>query len=252
MEKLHSQENKNKHLNPGVPAIITCLDIAENRNVPPISEEIEQVDLYCDPEEARRDGFIKEGERSYIFSPIDGFSKFSMEYANCTGIVAVGNDRETKENISFMSHQNPGYVFHGEQDVFIRDLNQRLSEIKQRCDVGTVDIVIFGGQYMEFKDVPSDHEMQKYMKGEYLESIKLLSEEIEKNFGFNPVVVAGPKLVAGHDFVVFNNENRRLYLTRGNTNDEFTKSFNANEIDLEKNSWKPGKIGMREYLKGSE
>jgi hypothetical protein len=249
MEKYNSQENNFKHLKVGIVPITTCLDTAGNGNIPELTGEVEQVDLYSNPEEARKDGFVKEGERSYVFSPIDNLSKFSVKFLNCTGIVAVGNDLETHQNISFMTHQNPGYFFYDEKEKFIEEFKQMLSKMKMRCEQGTVDIVIFGGQFMKFKEFADDHEAQKHMKGEYINSIKLVNDLIEREFGFSPTVVGGPKFDGGQDFVVFDNENRRLYLTRATKGLPFTGSFEAKDIDSKTGSWKAGEVSIKEYLR---
>lgn len=249
--KLQQQEEsgKKEYLNPGVPPIISCLDIAEGSSSPQLSGGIEQIDLYADPEKVRLDGFLKEGKMAYIISPIDNCSKFSIEYKNCTGIVAVGIDKETNENISFMSHQNPSYFLLDDKEKFVRDLNQRLFEMKERCEVGTVDIRIFGGQFLKVKEFDENHKIQDLFKGEYIASIKLLCNQVENQFGFSPDIVTGPKFDKGQDLVAFDNEKRRLYLTRGIKDSRFTNNFNAKEIDEHSNSWKPGEIGIDEYLK---
>jgi len=238
-----------KHLNPGVKPIMTCLDaLGQSGEAPKISGEIDQIDLYVSPEKARENGFLKEGERAYIISPIDSNSKFSADYKDCTGIVAVGIDSKTRENISFLSHQNPSYFLFAEKDDFIRDFNQRLIELKQRCELGTVDIVIFGGQFLKAKDFPDDHEVQKFFKDEYISSVELLSAQIEKQFGFQPTIVTGPKFEPGQDMVVFDNSNRRLYLFRAIANPQFTNSFKAHEAEFNSTDWKPGEISIDDYL----
>jgi len=250
MENFKSQEAErlDKHLNPDVKPIMACLDTVVQSKPPQLSGEIEQIDLYANPEKAREKGFIKEGERAYVISPIDNKNKFSEDYRDCTGIVAVGNDLITKENISFLSHQNPSYFLFAQKEKFIRDLNQRLAEIKGRCEPGTVDIVVFGGQYLKAQNFPDDHKVQKFFKEQYTLSIKLLSEQIEQQFDFSPAVITGPKFGKGQDVVAFDNLNRRLYLLRTSEQPLFTNSFDAKEVESSSVNWKPGEISLGEYL----
>jgi len=239
---------KSEHLNDGVKPIIACLETAGQSSSPPEMPNtgIEFVDLYGDNRELHEQGFKKEGKEDYIISPINSNSKFSVEFADCTGIVAVGSEIISGNNISFMSHQNPSYFLTEKREKFIADLRERLEEIKRKSQKGTIDVVIFGGRYSKTRDFKESDPLRNIFIQEYIDSIKLLSAEINKELGFYPTVIVGPKLSPSEDSVAFNNENRRLYVTRSEKglSSDFLQSFNAEDIEEVRKSWKPGEWGL--------
>ena len=247
MEEI-KQENLEKYkeyLEPGVVSIVACVESSGNLNTPALSgDDVEQVDLYESPDKSRQNGFIKNGHESYVISPINNKSKFSLEYADCTGIVAVGIDMSTSDNVSFMSHQNPEYFLSEDREAFLRDLRFRLSEIKEKCRSGTIDAVIFGGRFANVKQFASLDGFRDHFKDEYLQSIRLLSEEIKLKLGFSPDIISGPKFDPAQDHVAFDNKTRRLYLARKVDEPGFIQSFNAEDLDKVKDSWKPGEWGL--------
>ncbi len=112
-------------------------------------------------------------------SPIDNLDKLSRSFYNCTGAVVTGKDKNTSENISFLSHQDPEYFLDEEKKFrFARDLKRQIEELRRRSIEGSIDAVILGGQSTG---------------KEYVESIKLLGHEISDLLGFEPVVITGPK-----------------------------------------------------------
>lgn len=253
------------HLIEGVNPIMSCLMSVEDCTVPDLlSEDVEGLDLYEGSMDARAKGIIKEGKMSYAISPIDSNAKFSQEYLNCSGVVVVGIDRGNGKNISFMSHQNPSFFLHEDEDKFKKDFISRLKEINVRCKKGTIDAVIFGGQFFKIHGYDDNHEIQKFFKDEYASSLKLLSDLIISEMGFVPNVVGGPKVFYGSDTVVFDNDVRRLFVRRDVKNshiiekqssdyDEiqnyFKPNFAADEIDDRSKGWTPGEINIAKYLK---
>lgn len=160
------------------------------------------------------------GPRTYIISAIDDSNKFSQEFAVCTGLIVAGIDEKTGKNISFVTHQLSCSV------DFVADLEKRLLEMKQRCRHGTIDAVIVGGIFSGL-DI------------EYLKTIRLLSTKTQQTFGFEPIVINGPKTsvrIKGVDDIYYDNKNRRLYFVRPGVNPD-TKDFVPSQVDEERGKW---------------
>lgn len=146
----------------------------------------------------------------YITSLINEKNKFSKEYRDCTGLFVVSEDSTTGKNISLLTHQSP-YLFEkinpvaGElENRFIEDIKQKLDEIKKRSVEKTIDAVIVGGNYLNYRS----------SKDDYTESIKILEQLIFEKLGFYPTVIIGPKTIPGSDTVFCDNKNRRVYIGR--------------------------------------
>ena len=132
------------------------------------------------------------------------------------------------------------------KDKFVGHLEQRLAEIKEKCEEGTIDAIILGGKDPSRKYVreviskPNLDYIQKEqflaMKQNYLDSIKLLSEKVEKFLGFHPVMINGPKTEKGYDNLYYDNKNRRVHFMRSTINSN-VGSFVYSEIEEEKKKW---------------
>ena len=221
---------KFKHLKDVSDAIIACVGTFEQITKDPIaqkkhfldkllqSSKVHNVDYFGDPISLVEKKMKNAGKNSYAISPIDDLDKFSNTFKNCTGLLVTGKDKETGKNISFLSHQDPGYFLNKEDNrrAFTSDLRQR-----------TVDAVIVGG---------NTQRSGKFHK-DYLESIQFLSTEVTSVFGFEPVVMTGPKTVAGGENVIYDNEHRRLYVVRPEVGNETTESFLPSDIQTQQKKW---------------
>ncbi len=197
-------------------------DLSNSRNV----------DYYGKPDELQEQNFKNAGVDSYVISPIDGADKFSTSFRNCTGLVVVGVDKKTGENISFLSHEDPKYFLPQKENSnqFIHDLEQQLLELKERSAEGTIDAVIVGGNY--HNSLGSFNYVEDYEN-----SIKLLSEEVSKALGFEPMVVTGPKTAHGIDNVFFDNKEKRLSIVRPEVGDATTENYMPSGIDEQSKKW---------------
>lgn len=231
-----------RHLKEGVRGIIACigtrdqfvegkgperevfLDLSEN--VP----NAHNVDFHEEPYYLKKRGFKNNTERSYVISSIDELDKFSERFFDCTGLVVTGQDKDTGLNISFISHQDPEYIFGSEnhRNSFTADLLERLAEIKRRSVEGTIDAVIVGGNYRKHKDDS---------KRLYLESINLLAKETLKVLGFEPIVMTGPKTDVGQDDIFYSNKDRRLFIVRPEVGNDSTESFIPSSIEDQEKKW---------------
>lgn len=235
---------KSEHLKAGVSPIIAGIGTPEQfkenpgdekkvfQNIAQNSANILNVDYYENPENLSKQHIKNAGQYTYVISPIDGADKFSASFKDCTGLVVTGQDKETGENISFLSHQDPHYFLRSEdnRNSFADDLKRQLETLKKRSERETVDAVIVGGNYFK--------ESEAYRK-QYLESIVLLSKEIKGVLGFEPVVMTGPKTIygPGTDNIFYDNKHRRLYIMRPEIGEDSTKSFIASGIKDQEKKW---------------
>jgi hypothetical protein len=226
---------KSEHLKEGIKPIIACLGSLHRFIKGRVfyndfgSPDEHNVSYWMKASDMDRAGLKNAGENSYVISPVDDFNKYSMGFRNCTGLVAVGEDKETGKNISFLSHQNPKFFLtSSNKDIFIKDLNNQLQELKEKSLEGTVDVAIVGGNYVKGREGSEKN---------YLASIGLLSAEVSSALGFEPVVITGPKITSHNDQVFLNNAERKLYIVRPRVGKGYPKSFLPSDIENRKEDW---------------
>ncbi len=139
----------------------------------------------------------------YVKSEINKNDKFTEGLIGCTSIIAVGKEKGSGEDISFLTHQSPIVLSYNR---FFIDIEKLLIELKKRSEEKTIDIVIAGGSILP-NEQSEDYQV-------YQRLVRSISESVTKNFGFNPVVIAGPKIFSEEDDVFFDSKNRRLYILR--------------------------------------
>ncbi len=207
-------------------------EIRRVRNGIDTSQKIHNVDYYADKGELDANNFKHDGRMTYVISDINNKDKFSEGFKNCTGLVVAGKDKKTGENISFLTHQDPDYFLDGveNKNKLKEDLRERIEALKEKCEEGTLDARVFGGNYFGKDEI-------EYREN-YLNSIKLLSSEVSSVLGFKPVVVVGPKTVqGGQDDVFYDNEHRRLYIVRPVVGDATTNPVSPEDIEEEQKKW---------------
>jgi hypothetical protein len=240
---------RSEHLNNGVSPIMFCVGSTKqfgdiialkkdsfDNNPEDLDDKnhlnYHDIDYDGDPWDLNMSKFKNAGEQTYVISIVDNLDKYSKRFVNCTGIVATGLDKKINQNISLLSHQDPEYFLSSnsrEQARFVRDLEERLSELKRRSEKGTIDAGIIGGKYIKY--IP---EFQK----QYLESIKFLSKIIKNILGFEPVILTGSKKGAGDDTVFYQNNQRRLYILRPDIGDGSTETYSPSDIKKQKEKWR--------------
>lgn len=238
---------KSEHLAQGVKPIIACVGSRSDFGLPEeafikerFSEQlggnhnVSYVDL---PDNIARKKFLG-GGRTWTISTIDNLNKFSERFFDCTGLIIAGKDEITGEDISFLTHQDP-YEFLKDRNsirLFTEHLQKRLAEISTRCKKGTIDAVIVGGKYPETEKSMFPRQARIFRQ-DYLDSIKLLSLEVQQTLGFEPIVINGPKIESsGYDSVYYDNRNRRIYFIRPETNPNM-RNFTYSSIEEEKKKW---------------
>lgn len=192
------------------------------------NKDITNVNYFEIPEKLSEENLLNGGWRTYVISPIDNRDKISTAYRNCTGLIVTGIDKITSENISFLSHQDPGFFLNNQEsyEEFKADLVSQIEKIKDRCEEGTIDSVIVGG-----------NSTSKDRKDDYVRSIKLLSNTVEKILNFSPIVATGPKLAGLGESVYFDTKNRNLIIVEPFRNKGTLEAYNSRNIDIEKRNW---------------
>lgn len=241
---------KSEHLKEDVQPIIACtmsdVEFEESLNdfVEQFGDSTETVNVKYGEggNELVKQGFKIIEYGLSVISPIDDRNKMSFEYANCIGVVAVGVDKETGKNISFQTHQNLRSFGQFKKST-IRDLVGSLNKLKSKCVEETIDIVIVGGCYTT-KVIEMNGRTRRDTSGQddYAESINFISEQVKSVFGFEPVVLSGPKMFNGTEKIFFDNENRRLYSIRPESVNKGVTPFTPNKIDEEKPKWQPDDV----------
>jgi len=172
----------------------------------------------------------------------DHSNKFSEEFCDCTGLIVVGTEKGTDDNVSFLTHQDPKEFLFSKKEEFTKRLRERLAQIKDKCVPGTIDAVLVGGWYS--KDPFTLYFAKKLglkdrdVAKQYTDSIKLLGAETKEILGFEPIVINGPKTELGlGDKVYFDNKNRRLYFVRPEVNHK-TGDFPPSDIGNQKDKWR--------------
>lgn len=213
-EKRRPEEKRREHLKEGIEPIRAYVGTPEQFQQHPGKEkEIEDT-----------------GSETYGISPVNGLNKLSKYFVNCTGLIAAGQDKKTSENISFTSHNDPGFFLFNEKNKnkFIEELGRRLGDLKKRSADRTIDAVIFGGNYLDYPE---------NSKKEYVESVRLLSWEVRQALGFEPLIIVGPKSTAGGEDIFYDNGNRQLYAIRSKVGKSSTESFYPSELDRKIKEW---------------
>ena len=218
--------------------IFVCLGTPKDHNLEKVDSTPNEFDIrhaqnidWENPDNAK-DDFLTSGRRTYVISPINSSDKYSKKFDRCTGLIVAGIDKINKENISFLSHQDPLALFVGlKKDSFIKHLDKRLQEMKDRCQPNSITTVVFGGKYYRETDPEIDNVFQGYPA-----VIELIGDEVKKVLGFESRVENGPKIPRGLDDAYYINKERRLYLVRPKVNSN-TGSFPSSDIENQSKKW---------------
>ena len=181
-------------------------------------------------------GFKHSGPDSYLISPISERDWTSDHYFNCTGVVAIGRDKDTGREVSFLTHQDPKYFVDGnneEKEKFSRELVASLKELESLSEVGTVEILLLGGNFGT-GNIPNRDLQQR----QYKQSIKRLREIIFESLGFDPKVITGPNNIIGSEtVVVVETQKRNVWIERDKQLPEFDQSYQASLLDEAEKRW---------------
>lgn len=183
-----------------------------------IKKEGVHIDWKATYDELEKAGMKHGGDvGSYTISPVDTKDKYSEGYFVCLGTVAVGKN-EAGEDISFMSHQNPGATFGTEiEERFKVEFAESLSTLKNQSKEGSIDVVFFGGQHPLFDSpITTEHYWDAYE-----ESMGKMRDTVFSVLNLEPTIITGPKTEEdeaeyGETNAYFSTHDRRLYVVQDN------------------------------------
>ncbi|TSC60932.1 MAG: hypothetical protein Athens041674_935 [Parcubacteria group bacterium Athens0416_74] len=215
-----------------------------------IKKSAENVDYSAWENEHRRLGQRSEGYQTYVVSAVNESSKYSEGYKNCTGVLGVGIDMTTGRNISFLTHQDPRQILVSEHrwKAFLSDLRHALTELKDKVDRESIDIVLFAGDY-DFDGVSvvdARANAGKRRADDYRDVVAGVGEVVREVLGIDPRVVVGPKEVSPHAVnAIVDTQRRRLYMFRPeqegfDNNTDFRSAQVAEHLDTLQNGRKIG------------
>lgn len=241
--KKEVQHNNSSHLKAGVRSIRACIGKPEefDHTKPRLDKQIleiiswkvfsQNVNYEGDSNFFKRN-FKHDDKYSYLISRINDKWKFTETLKNCTGMVVAGQEEKTGKEISFLSHQNTDHILEKtdnyNKNTFKGDLASSLNEINERSIDRTVDAVIFGGYYLDYSTE---------IKKNYIKLIKILKKEVQKNLGFEPLVIKGPKNSTGEDNVYYKTDKRELRIVTYHTGVASTESYYPSKINEQKKKW---------------
>jgi len=232
---------KLEHLAEGIRPITACVGTYKEfkEGIEEIGDDIEElidiettgldVDFFGDLDTLESENFRNSDFKTYVISPVDERPKSTIETRNCTSVTAVGREKGTGKEISILTHQDPSKFHNRYREPFVRDLKERLEELKNRCDEGTIDIAIAGGWFAE-KDGKEDIT-------EYQKSLEIINSVVKEIFGFEAVVICGPKGYDKDD-IYFDTANRRLYVVRPERAPKYSDPFKPSQVGKIKKRWK--------------
>ena len=198
-------------------------------------EELVWVDWHGgDLEALERQGFKHTGPDSYLICPLTEANIFSDKYINCTGVLALGTDKVTGNEIAFLSHQDPK-VFKSDNEImkekFAIDLKESFAEIRRRSKEGTLDILVLGGNYDRTNPV-------SVISRDYIDSIQSLGNLIQEELGVNPTVLTGPNIHIGSGTdVTVETQTHKVFIERSEQPPEVDAPYKADVVKEEENIW---------------
>jgi hypothetical protein len=180
----------------------------------------------------------------YGFVPSDGSevissaNKISEGYIFCTGIVGVGVDKETQENVSFLTHQDSQNVTVDPitRDEFEADLQKLLRTFKSQVVPGTADIMIYGGMW-------EAGQKDGAWKVAYRDVVYKLNGLIKEEMGIDPHIPVGPNMERMDQInVLIDTKHRRFLMQRPSQtiyapHTRHNIGFQASELPQREKEW---------------
>lgn len=217
-----SDPRDTEHLNEDIEPITANIKLLKDVQV----ESSDDTDFSVKDFEGSADDIEYDPGTDFVTSPIDEHRKFTSGLANCTSLIVTGIDKETGNNVSFLTHHND--LSSHKTDRFAKELQEKLGAMESRCAPGSIDAVIAGGMFR--------HPVRQKA---YIDSILRLSAEVEKVLHFEPYVIAGPKLGVGDEAVYYDTPNRKAFVVRPDysQDDKTNRGFKPRNILDVSRSW---------------
>lgn len=247
LEKVKRKGDSTSEIKKGFKPIIACivdpesLDSSTKKTLLLIEKNGQFIDWDAEEPFWKENNISNAGKESYVLSECNDRDKYSKRYQNCIGIVVVGEEVGSDRQISIMSHQCPRKIVGDIKEKFIKDLIEKIEEIKSRSKEGSVDVVIFGGQIRNYNDfVILGKHIKRYNDFYYKESIELLNKIFTRKLNLKPTVMTGPNQHPreGPTEVHFDTQNRRLFIFRPfQENNNLNQSYLPDDIKKQKKKW---------------
>jgi len=189
-----------------------------------------------DLEELAREGGKHAGTNTYIISPIDERDVFADKYLDCTGVLVIGRDAQTGQEISFVSHQDPKFFIDGgdtRAEQFAKDLSGSMEEMNRRSLEGTIDAVLLGGKY-DTTDALSKVSVH------YRKSIEFLGRIVQEKLGFDPKVIPGSFEGYGCSLdATIQTQTRKIWIDKNAEHlPELEELYQANDLKATEEKWR--------------
>jgi len=115
----------------------------------------------------------------YIISQISPDDKCSLGYFNCTGLAAIGTCKDTGQQLSLLTHQEKDA--HTKRADFFDKLTETFLAFKQRVDLSTVDVAMFGGS------------LRDEDRSDYFRQVGLFTALSQEILGADMKTLSGPR-----------------------------------------------------------
>lgn len=226
MEKIQINQDNFKYLKEGIPHIIVCVEtykekdiykIKELEHIKKLKENSQYIKYRGSFEYNKKNNIISNKEGEYSISEINESDKYTDKSLNCTIFVVAGLDKETGENISFLTHQESGENISNKE--FLESFSEQLKIFVEMCEPKTIDALIFGGN----KNDGSFNE--------YKDAINTISNISKSMLGFNPEVATGPKLGPYETQGYFNTQKRQLYILMPEQEKNVYDSYDSSKVE---------------------
>jgi len=191
-----------------------------------VLEDAEYIDYYRANTRTADKNLEHSNHNSFVISKLNSSNKYSKDYLNCTWVVALGESKDSWENISFLTHQNVIWFLRDEQSVgdeFKEKLKASIDELKKKSKEWTVDIIIlWWNDFDEYSD--------------YKETIKFLDSVITESAWFSPSVVWWPTVNKftwnkNSKDIALNTKERKVSLFKQYSEVSENINFVANKVD---------------------
>ncbi len=180
----------------------------------------------------------KKNKFGYVFSDDFYTSKFSNDYALCTGVLLLGNDRNNRQ-LSFLSHQNTKFLSSLEntkqKKLFQKNLEEKTKKFLDLSAQEVIVVFLGGVIYQLFNSIYSvngisNDDMKKYNEM-YLNFISFLSDTIQKIDSSIKPNICPPKIggFCNNTDVFFDTENSTVWISDFNLNATIYSFENINK-----------------------
>ena len=132
---------RSEHLKEGVSPIVACVENTDSEEsvIEKLSDKQRQKAFYVNYYEpaffAENKDIITNDDGIYFISPVNERDKYSFDYRNCTGVIAVGISKRNRKNISFLTHQHPIALRNRNiRQLFVKEVSGNHTSIRGRHD----------------------------------------------------------------------------------------------------------------------